>query len=292
MYRLLAAAAALALATPALPVLAQDTLDIAGRSEAARAAEETGRLMVDVQNATAIAQQQYAGMTENAVTAGYMGAIAMPGEALGVWDTVIVGRRGEAEDAPFVALAEYEIAGGEITGEVIHTLADAPLLDGRASAMAQARLFAPRAVIAAGNTGFCVGDGAQGSTVVFSTIVLPPREDGSFDAYVLNGPIEPGAIPLGKHFRVSFDAFGIDGEPTLLTDTCEVVTWDPAADTAMNVYVTEYAGGSAPNEIHAFVSSLLPMSLGVVTGDEIWPMAGGMIAPPVPAAEAGYVSGE
>ncbi|KLE33882.1 hypothetical protein [Aurantiacibacter luteus] len=293
MYRLLTVAA-LALAVPAAPLFAQEVPDLAARSELARKAEETGRLMADVQDATALAQRQYAGMTEGAITAGYMGAIAMPGDAPGVWDTVIVGRRegagAEGEDAPLVALAEYEISNGEILSEVLHLPADAPLLDGQASAMAQARMFAPRAVIAAGNRSFCTS--GEADVVAFSTIVLPPREDGSFDAYLLNGPIEAGAIPLGKHFRVAFDAFGIDGTPVLLTDTCEVVTWDTSADTAMNVYVTDYRGGTAPNEIHAFISTLLPMSLGVVTGDEIWPMAGGMIAPPVPAAEAGYVRGE
>ena len=179
--------------------------------------------------------------------------------------------------------------------ELIHLPGQTPVVDGQVAAMAQARGFAPRAVLAAGNSVFCASD-AEGasntSAVTFATIVLPPRPDGSFDAYVLNGPIEEGAIPLGKHFRVGFDAFGLAGEPELVTDTCEVVTWDSSdADLAMSVYVTEY-DGTAPTPIHVFISSLLPMSMGVVTGDIIWPMAGGAIAAPVPAAEAGYTPAE
>ncbi len=94
--------------------------------------------------------------------------------------------------------------------------------------MAQARYFAPRAVLASGSSAFCLDEESARQAVTFATVVLPPREDGSFDAYVLNGPIEDGAIPLGRHYRVGFDAFGIDGAPELVTDTCEVVTWDAA----------------------------------------------------------------
>lgn len=280
---------ALAFAWP-LPLAAQDVSE--ERIEAARLAEETGRLMADVQDATALAQRQYAGMVEGAITGGYLGAIAMLGESADVWDTVIVGRHGEGEDAPLVALAEYQVSQGRIVSEIIHLGAEAPLLDGAASAMAQARLFAPRAVMASGNASFCADEGSGGNSVTLATIVLPQRADGTFEAYVLNGPIENGAVPIGKHYRVSFDRFGLSGEPQLVTDTCEVVTWDPDADLAMNVYVTEHSGAATPNEVHSFISSLLPMSLGVVTGDLIWPMAGGAIAAPVPAAEAGYAPGE
>lgn len=288
MFRFLIALG-LAFAVPA-HLAAQDVSE--EQLEAARLAEETGRLMAEVQAATAVAQLQYTGMTEGALWAGYLGAIAMPGSQGGVWDTVIVARRGEGPDAMLVALAEYQVAEGAILSETIHLGSEAPVLDGPASAMAQARIFAPRAVLAAGHTTFCADEGATSPAVTFTTIVLPPREDGSFSAYVLNGPIEAGAIPLGKHFRVSFDQFGISGEPELVTDTCEVVTWDQSADLAMQVYVTEFPGADAPSEIHGFLSSLLPMSLGVVTGDLIWPMAGGGFAEPVPAAEAGYVHGE
>ncbi len=290
MIRLLATAS-LALALPA-PLAAQAVPDEAGRLEAARDAEEIGRLMGDVQDAVALAQIQYVGMTGGDPGPLYQGAIAIPGEELGVWDTVVLGRTGEGTDATYIALAEYEIVEGEILSERIHLSGDAPVIDGPLLAMAEARGFAPRAVLAAGNTTFCADESADSESVTFATIVLPPREDGSFDAYVLNGPVEDGAIPLGRHFKVSFDRFGLSGEPELVTDTCEVITWDPAADLAMSVYVTEYAGGTAPSAIHSFISSLLPMSLGVVTGEIIWPMAGGMIAPPVPAAEAGYLPGE
>lgn len=286
------AAATFALAAP-LPLAAQDIPDLAERMEAARDAEEVARLIADVQGAVAIAQVQYAGMTGSAPDASYQGAIAIPGEELGVWDTVVIGSTGGGPDSQLVALAEYEIAQGEILSEVIHLPADRPAIDGSVAAMAEARGFAPRAVVAAGNTTFCADEGSGDDSVTFATIVLPPREDGSFDAYVLNGPIENGAIPLGRHFKVAFDQFGLSGEPELLTDTCEVITWDTEnPELAMSVYVTEYPGGQAPNEIHTFISSLLPMSMGVITGEIIWPMAGGMIAPPVPAAEAGYAPTE
>lgn len=287
MIRILAAAA-LALALPAA-LAAQDIPDLASRSQAAREAEEIARLMGEVQDAVGLAQAQYAGMTGGTPGPGYQGAIAYPTADLGVWRAVIVGQQGDGPDAAYLALAEYEFAQGQILSETIYPAEALPPLDGTASAMAQARNFAPRAVIAAGYNAFCLDDSADAQSVTFATIVLPPREDGSFDAYVLNGPLEEGAMPLGRHYRVGFDQFGLQGTPELVTDTCEVVTWNAAnPDLAMNVYVTEYPDGPAPTPVHAFISRLLPMSMGVVTGDIIWPMAGGMIAPPVPAAEAGY----
>ena len=75
----------------------------------------------------------------------------------------------------------------------------------------------------------------------------------------------------------------------MVTDTCEVITWDgDDPELTGTVYVTDYDDGLAPNVIHAFISTQLPMSMGVVTGEIIWPITGGMIAPPVPAAEVGY----
>ncbi len=293
MIRILSAAA-LALALPTT-AYAQEASDADARVQMAQDAQETAALMAQVQKAVGLAQVQYAGMTGQSPDATYRGAVAMPSGEEGVWDTVVIGSLGDALDAQLVALAEYEITDGEIRSELIHLPGQTPLIDGPIAAMAQARGFAPRAVLAAGNNVFCADDSEAASgtpSVTFTTIVLPPREDGSFDAYVLNGPIDEGAIPLGKHFLVGFDAFGISGEPELITDTCEVITWDASnPDLAMSVYVTEY-DGDAPTPIHAFVSSLLPMSMGVVTGDIIWPMAGGTIAAPVPAAEAGYVPGE
>jgi len=292
-------ALAFALTLPA-PLAAQDTPDLDARIQSAAEAQEIARLMSEVQGAATAAQIQYSGMVAGAFGPGYQGAIALPAEVPGTWRAIIVGRRSDAPDAPYLGLAEYEVSDGRIISEVIHPTNALPELDGTASAMAQARNFAPRAVIAAGYSSFCAAesgeDGAQPS-VTFATIVLPPRENGTFDAYVLNGPIEDGAIPLGKHFRVSFDSYGLDGEPVPVTDTCEVVTWDAsdpelAQELAMSVYVTEYAGADAPSPIHAFVSRLLPMSMGVVTGDIVWPMAGGVIGDPVPAAEAGYAPGE
>ncbi len=295
MIRLLACTLTAALAVSA-PLAAQEAPDLESRVQTAQQSQEIAQLMGDVQEAVTAAQIQYAGMVAGRPGPGYQGAIALPGETEGHWQAIIVGQRGDAPDAPYLALAEYEIVGGRIVGEVIHPAGELPELVGPASAMAQARSFAPRAVIAAGHSSFCVAeDGEEGErpSVSFATIVLPPRDDGTFDAYVLNGPIEAGAIPLGKHFRVSFDSFGLDGEPELVTDTCELVTWDTQnSELAMSVYVTEFDGADAPSPIHAFVSSLMPMSMGVVTGDIIWPMTGGIIAAPVPAAEAGYAPQE
>lgn len=294
MIRTLFLATAIALAMPA-PALAQDGMpeDLAERMAAARSAEEIARQLVAVQEASAAAQQQYAGMTGGAFGDGYRGAVAFPSDELGVWNVVLVAARGEGAQAPLVALAEYEVTQGEILGEVLHEAAEAPPLTGTALQMARAKYVAPRAVIAAPGVGYCL-DGApaeEGSThsVSYIPIVLPPDETGSMEAYVLNGPIAEGSVPLGKHYRVRFDEFGQVGEPEIVTDTCEVITWsaeDP--ELAMSVYVTEYDDGIAPSAIHAFISAQLPMSVGVVTGNIIWPMAGGMIAPPVPAAEAGY----
>ena len=287
MFRIVTAAA-VALALPCALAAQEATPEALA---AAQQSQATGQQMAQVQAAVALAQRQYAGMTGGTIGPEYQGAIALPGVQPDSWLAIIVGQRGDGPDAELVALGEYEIANGALLSEVVHLISEAPVLDGDASAMAQARTFAPRAILAAGHSTFCTS--GEEDTVTFATIVLPLREDGTFDAWVLNGPIEESAVPLGKHFRVGFDEFGLDGEPEQVTDTCETVTWeadDP--DLAMSVYVTQFAGGNAPTPVHAYVSSLLPMSMGVVTGDVIWPMAGGVIAPPVPAAEAGYAATE
>ncbi len=167
-----------------------------------------------------------------------------------------------------------------------------PPLTGIAQQMARAKYVAPRAVIASSSASYCLdGEPAQAGashSVTYIPLVLPPDDTGAMVAYVLNGPIAEGAVPLGKHYRVSFDEFGQIGDPEIVTDTCEVVTWDANdPDIATKVYATEFAQGTAPTAIHSYISGQIPMSLAVVTGDIIWPMAGGMIAPPVPVAEAG-----
>lgn len=284
--------AALLLATP-LPVLAQDMPDnMTERMAGAEQAQAVAEVMGAVLEANALAQRQFSGMVAGQLGERYRGAVSMPGDEPGTWLAVIVGQPG-GEDAPLVALAEYEITDGTISRERLHLAGERPELEGDLLAMARAQIVAPRAVIASPETSVCLnGEEAgedEGASVTYLTIALPPAEDGSFDTYVLNGPLENGAIPLGKHYRVHFDEFGVIGDPDLLTDSCEVVTWDPEdPELAMRVYVTEFPEGEWPSAVHTFVSSLLPMSMGVVTGDIIWPMAGGAIAPPVPAAEAGY----
>ncbi|MEL1249579.1 hypothetical protein [Aurantiacibacter gilvus] len=285
--------AALLLAAPAM-ALAQEAMpdNLAERMAGARAAETLGMQMGAVLQANAVAQRQYSGMVAGQLGDGYRGAVSVPGEDLGVWRTIIVGQPG-GEDAPLVALAEYETSQGEILGETLHLSGVRPELEGDLLAMARAQVVAPRAVIASPETSVCL-DGeeageAEGASVTYLTVALPPAEDGAFDTYVLNGPLENGAIPLGKHYRVHFDEFGVIGDPELVTDTCEVVTWDEEdPELATRVYVTEYPEGEWPNAVQTFISQLVPMSMGVVTGDIFWPMAGGMIAPPVPVAEAGY----
>lgn len=285
--------AGLLLAAP-VAVLAQDTMpdNLEERMDGARAAQAVAATIGAVLQANAAAQRQYSGMVAGQLGDRYRGAISVPGDEEGTWLSVIVGQPG-GEDAPLLALAEYEIADGTIRNERLHLSGERPELEGDMLAMARAQVVAPRAVIASPETSVCLdgeeAQGAEGASVTYLTIALPPAEDGAFDTYVLNGPLENGAIPLGKHYRVHFDEFGVIGDPELVTDTCEVVTWnDDTPDLASLVYVTEYAEGEWPNAVHVFVSQLVPMSMGVVTGDIVWPMAGGTIAPPVPATEVGY----
>lgn len=288
------AATTLALAMPAASVAQGDMpSDLAERSASARTAEATARQMLDMQQASAAAQQQYIGMTGAAFADGYRGAVAYPSDVLGVWNVVLVSAQGEGTEAPLVALAEYEVSQGQILTETLHESGSAPPLTGTALQMARAKYVAPRAVIAAQDTSYCLdGEPAvEGSShsVSYIPLVLPPDDSGAMTAYVLNGPFAEGELPLGKHYRVDFDEFGQIGEPELVTDTCEVITWDgDDPELTGTVYVTDYDDGLAPNVIHAFISTQLPMSMGVVTGEIIWPITGGMIAPPVPAAEVGY----
>ncbi|WP_120075998.1 hypothetical protein [Aurantiacibacter odishensis] len=282
--------------TLAAPVAAQNAMpaDLAERVAAARVAEATARQLIEMQEASAAAQMQYLGMTGAEFGDGYRGAVAFPSEdSLGVWNVVLVAARGDGTQADLFALAEYEVTQGEILSETLHDAGSEPALSGTALQMARAKYVAPRAVIAAPDAGYCLeGEpAAVGSThsVSYIPLVLPPDDTGAMDAYVLNGPIAEGSVPLGKHYRVSFDEFGQVGDPEVVTDTCELISWQTDdADLANSVYVTEYDGRAAPNVIHAFISAQLPMKMGVVTDDIIWPMAGGMIAPPVSAAEAGY----
>ena len=261
------------------------------RMDGARAAQAVAATMGGVLQANAAAQRQYSGMVAGQLGDRYRGAISVPGDEPGTWLSVIVGQPG-GEDAPLLALAEYEIADGAIRSEQLHLSGERPELEGDLLAMARAQIVAPRAVIASPETSVCL-DGeeageSEGASVTYLTISLPPAEDGAFDTYVLNGPLENGAIPLGKHYRVHFDEFGVIGDPELLTDTCEVVTWDENdPDLAARIYVTEYPEGEWPNAVQTFISQLVPMAMGVVTGDIVWPVAGGMIAPPVPASEVG-----
>jgi hypothetical protein len=286
--------ACLLLALPA-PLAAQDVMpdNLTERIEGARAAQETARVMGEVLAANAVAQRQYAGMAPGALAGGFRGAVSMPGDEPGVWLTTIVGQPGGANDAPLMALADYEIADGAVRSEMIYPSGEAQPLDGDLLAMARAQIVAPRAVIASPTASFCL-DGEEmaagaNTSVTFLTVALPPGENAAFDTYVLNGPFEGASIPLGKHYRVHFDEFGQVGQPELVTDTCEVVAWDENdPDLASRVYVTEDGGGDWPNAVQVFVSAQLPMRMGVVTGDLLWPMAGGMIGAPVPAAEAGY----
>ncbi len=281
---------ALLLVLPA-SALAQDGMpdNLAERMEGAREAQAVAAVMGDVLQANAIAQRQYSGMVAGQLGDRYRGAVSIPADEDGTWLSVIVGQPG-GEDAPLVALAEYLIADGTIQNEQLYLSGERPELEGDLLAMARAQVVAPRAVIASPETSVCLnGEEAEGASVTYLTIALPPAEDGAFNTYVLNGPLENGAIPLGKHYRVHFDEFGVIGDPELVTDTCEVVTWDDEnPDLASLVYVTEYPEGEWPNAVQTFISQLVPMSIGVVTGDIIWPMAGGTIAPPVPATEAGY----
>ncbi|AKQ42579.1 hypothetical protein CP97_11840 [Aurantiacibacter atlanticus] len=268
----------------AQPTLAQP----ASLMDQARDAQEIARLMGEVQTAVSLAQTQYVGMVTGGPGAGYQGAIALPTDEPGVWRAVIVGRQDiDKPDADWLELAEYEIANGAIRSETIHPQSNIPLLTGTASAMAQARSFAPRVVLAAGNNAFCLDESAGASvtaSVTFATIVLPPRDNGTFDAYVLNGPIEEGAIPLGRHYRVGFDKFGLQGTPDLITDTCEVITWSANdADLATKVYLTNYEGAETPSPVHILLSTLLPMRLGVTTGDTMWPVVSGTVGEPMPA---------
>lgn len=238
-----------------------------------QSAQETAAQMLAVQQATALAQQQFSGMVAGQLGARYQGAIALPGANDGEWLAIIVGLRGDGPDADYVALAEYEIVNGAIISEVIHLPVDAPVLDGVPSAMAQARSFAPRAVLATG-AALCVNEESAGS-VNLATIVMPVGEDARFDAYVLNGPIEDGAVPLGKHWRVRFDEFGLDGEPELLTDTCEVVTWSTETEGIEGAtYVAEHSGAE-PSPFHYFLSTLLPMQLVIRTGSDSWTISDG-----------------
>ncbi|APE26952.1 hypothetical protein [Aurantiacibacter gangjinensis] len=277
----------------ASPLAAQDAVPspTPEAAEAARFAQERGQLMQEVLRTTGVAQGQYQGMVAGDIGTGYKGAIALRGDAADTWRTLIFGQPG-GDDAPLVAFAEYEIFDYRILSERIYPINERPELQGDALAMARGQIVAPRAVIAHEDVTFCINEDVTpgGQRIPFATLTfaMPPDDRGAFDVYVLNGPFDARFRPLGKHYKVHFDEFGVLGDPQLLTDTCEVVEWErDAAGLAETIYPASHDGQIAPSEVHVFLSAQLPMPLGVMTDGTMWPVQSGMIGSPVaaPAAE-------
>ncbi|GAA0285397.1 hypothetical protein GCM10009127_28920 [Alteraurantiacibacter aestuarii] len=125
--------------------------------------------------------------------------------------------------------------------------------------------------------------------VAFQPVVLPQEADGRTPVYLVNTSGKERSFALGENFRVMIGPNDEIGPVEPLTQGCETIEWDPDnPELGLSVFVTRYDMGRNPSEIHFLASSRLPMSMGVITGDLIWPMAGGFTAGPVPAAEAGY----
>ena len=115
------------------------------------------------------------------------------------------------------------------------------------------------------------------------TIVLPREDDGTVPVYVMSARREAGVLPTGGHYRFDIDAAGAVAHWRVMADGCRDARWDvddPELD--KQVFVLAHTLDDHPNAVLMMLSRRLPFSMGVVTGDVIWPVIGGEITTPVP----------
>jgi hypothetical protein len=114
----------------------------------------------------------------------------------------------------------------------------------------------------------------------FNTVILPPGEDGRIQVYLLSAQTETAVIPMGGHFRLTYDADGrLVGDrpftraclnmPAPGSDPAQPKGAEPAA-----LYLTHLLD-PAPTEIHAFLSltTRLPIFVGTQP-NSVWRVDG------------------
>jgi hypothetical protein len=112
-----------------------------------------------------------------------------------------------------------------------------------------------------------------------NTVVLPPRADGTYPAYVMSAATQTGRFPAGGHWRFDFDGQGKLVAHRGFTKSCiDVVTGLPGK-TAVG-YGVSHSLDTQPTEVHVFVSYNVPIKLFVIIepGNNLWEIDRGKVA--------------
>ena len=96
-----------------------------------------------------------------------------------------------------------------------------------------------------------------------NTLVLPPRADGSFPAYVMSSAVEESVFPAGGHHLYVFDAGGKLISSRTFSKGCINVDSRAVPKEAAG-YGLSHLLDPQPTEIHAFVSYNVPIKLFVI----------------------------
>ncbi len=266
LYRLLLIAAALA-ATPAMADPTAQQLAAAKDAEA-RGAEiyaydqaawhSTDQFQIDLKKAKLT--------IERISELGVRGYVVEPAEK----GLLLVTYYGQKDGRTF-AFARYWMAGSSVRrGGLVGPDEDAALSP-LALKLVEMR---GKAIAAAGeHKAFICGKGNP------NTVVLPPRADGSFPAYVMSGATQTGRFPAGGHSRFDFDANGQLIAHRDFTKSCiDVVTGLPGK-TAVG-YGVSHSLDPQPTEMHVFVSYNVPIKLFVIIepGNNLWEIDRGKVA--------------
>ncbi|WP_239804840.1 hypothetical protein [Croceicoccus hydrothermalis] len=115
------------------------------------------------------------------------------------------------------------------------------------------------------------------------TIILSTGADGTVPVYVMSARRDAGVLPTGGHYRFDIDGAGAVARWRVMAGGCRDARWDvddPELD--KQVFVLAHTLDDHPNAVLMLLSRRLPFSMGVVTGDVIWPVIGGEVTTPVP----------
>jgi hypothetical protein len=111
-----------------------------------------------------------------------------------------------------------------------------------------------------------------------NTVVLPPRADGTYPAYVMSAATQTGRFPAGGHWRFDFDGQGKLVARRGFTKSCIDVVSGTLAKESVTYHVLTLPD-QQPNEIHVFVSYNVPITLFVMSeqAKELWEIDRGKI---------------
>lgn len=263
--RLLLIAAALA-ATPAIADPSAQQLAAAKEAEL-RGAEiyaydqaawhSTDRFQIDLKKAKLTVDQAF--------DQGVRGYVVEPAEK----GLLLVTYYGQKEGRTW-AFARYWMAGSSVRRGGLVKLGEDAALSPLALKLVDLR---GKGLAAAGETkSFYCGKGTP------NTVVLPPRNDGTYPVYVMSAATQAGRFPAGGHSRFDFDGAGKLVAHRAFTKGCiDVET--AAVPKGAEGFGVSHALDPQPTEIHVFVSYNVPIKLFVIIepGNDLWQIDRGKV---------------